>query len=51
MAARVYIGWCKHEREFGRIWKFMHVNPAAGEGLRKYFQIRPNTLECLLQAI
>ena len=23
MTERVYIAWCKHEREFGRIWKFI----------------------------
>ena len=32
MAARVYIAWCKHEKEFGRIWKFTWTQ-AAGEGL------------------
>ena len=37
MAARVYIAWCKREREFGGIWKFMWTR-AAGEGLHKYFQ-------------
>ena len=50
MAARVNIAWCKHESEFGRIWKFMWTR-AAGEGLHKYFQIRPNSLECLHQVI
>ena len=46
MAARVYIAWCKHEREFVRIWKFMWTR-VAGEGLHKYFQIRPNSLDLL----
>ena len=38
---RVYIAWCKHESEFGRIQKFMQTQ-AMGEGLHKYFRILPN---------
>ena len=44
MAARIYIAWCKHGREFGRIWKFMWTR-AVGKSLQKYFQILLNWLE------
>ena len=45
----VYSQWCKHKREFDRIWKFMWTR--ASRFTYKYFQIGPNSLECLHQVI